>query len=286
MTRVDAHHHLWGDDRSHYTWMTADLGVLDRAFGIDELRVLAARSHVDATIVVQTCSSLDETRGLLLLPAPVAGVIGWVDLTAPDVADTLDALLDHTSSGDGGARLVGIRHQVHDEPDAAWLERPDVRRGIVEAAARGLPYDLLVRTRELPSALRLARELPDVRFVLDHLAKPPLTVAPDGDEFLAWSAALAPLAACDNVVAKLSGLVFEAPWDTWTVATLHPARDVALDLFGAGRLLFGSDWPVCLVAAGHGAVVDSTLALIADLSPGEQSAILGGNAVTAYGLRT
>ncbi len=203
-------------------------------------------------MVVQARPSVDETATLLATAAAtpfIAGVVGWVDLTDPGVG----AAIDRLRTLPGGDRLVGIRHQVQDEPDPDWLRRPDVRRGIAAVGAAGLAYDLLVWTRSLPASVDTVRALPDVRFVLDHLAKPQIREG----SLRAWAAAMAPLGALPNVSAKVSGLVTEADHDAWTVDDLvEPVRH-ALDLFGPDRLLFGSDWPVCLVAASYDRVADA-----------------------------
>ena len=280
MIRVDAHHHLWDPTRFRYPWLTDELAAINRPFTAGDLQATTMAAGIDATIAVQTRAAIDETIEFLQSPAPVAGVVGWVDLTAPDVGDVIESL----RNGPGGQRLVGIRHQVHDEADANWLDRPDVRRGIHAVVGAGLPFDLLVRTRELPAATRLARDIPQGTFVLDHLAKPPLTQASDSAEMAAWSSAVRDLAACPTVVAKLSGLVTEADWNTWTIEALRPAVLVALDAFGPDRLMFGSDWPVCLVAASYGEVLDAAASLLMQLSTSERAAVFATNAIDTYHL--
>jgi L-fuconolactonase len=249
---VDAHHHLWDPALADYPWMTDDVAAIRRRFGTDDLEPLLREQGIDGTIVVQARASLDETRWLLDVARDtpfVLGVVGWVDLTAelPDL--------------DGP--LVGVRHQVHDEPDPEWLLRPDVQRGI--AAVGDLVVDLLVRTRELPAAIETVRRNPGTSFVLDHLAKPP-----DPE----WAGLFAQLAELPNVSCKLSGLVTEMP-----AASAPPYLRRALDLFGADRCMFGSDWPVCLLAAEYGEVLDLVLGVLDDA---EREAVLGGTAVRVY----
>jgi L-fuconolactonase len=276
---VDAHHHFWDPAAAEYPWLTDELAVIRRRFGPEDLAPELASTGVEATILVQTRSSLEETRELLALAEKssfVRGVIGWVDLTDAGIADVLGEL----RAGPGGERLVGIRHQVHDEPDAAWLARPDVRRGIRAVGAAGLTYDLLVRARELPAALELGRSLRDVRFVVDHLAKP--AIAAGAVE--PWSTLLGHFESLDNVACKLSGLVTEADWSTWRVRDLRPYVGRVLEVFGAARLLFGSDWPVCLLAAGYGQVFDAARQVMDGLSASERAAVFGDNAVAIYRL--
>jgi len=254
--------------------------ALRMRFGPEELRPLVVEGGVDRTIVVQTIPSLEETREFLATAAVtdfVAGVIGWVDLTNPAVGSTIANL----QSGPGGSHLVGVRHQVHDEPDAEWLLRKEVQRGIEAVGEAGLVYDLLVRTRDLPAALALVHNLPGVRFVIDHLAKPRIAAGAIDPE---WERAMAPFADCANVSCKLSGMVTEASWTTWTPEDLKPYVLHALDWFGPERCIFGSDWPVCLLAASYGRVVESLKYAIRDLNQRDRDAVLGGSAIRVYGL--
>jgi L-fuconolactonase len=220
-----------------------------------------------------------ETEEFLAIAAQspfVRGVVGWVDLRDPAVADTIAGL----RARPGGDRLVAIRHQVHDEPDPDWLGRDDVRRGIAVVGRAGLAYDFLVRARELPAARALVNAMPDVRFVVDHLAKPAIRIGSDP----AWTAAVAAFRGLPNVWWKLSGLVTEADWRTWRPADLQPFVDQVTEIAGPDRLLFGSDWPVCLLAAPYERVLETARSLIAALSPGERAAILGATAVEVYRL--
>jgi L-fuconolactonase len=279
LTVIDAHHHVWDPSRAEYAWMTDRLAPVRRRFDLEDLRPLLAVAGVDRTVLVQTRSSREETAEFLALAAPgspVVGVVGWADLTGPDVADAIASL----RQGSGGSRLVGIRHQVHDEPDPRWLERANVVRGLRAVEAAGLAYDLLVRARELPSALTVARSLPDLRFVIDHAAKPPLAAGDLGE----WRSRIVPLAALPNVACKLSGLVTEADWSSWTPGDLEPAVEVVLEAFGPDRTMFGSDWPVCLLAADYPTVVETLQQLTVELSIPERAALFGGTAAAWYGL--
>jgi L-fuconolactonase len=276
---VDAHHHFWDPSRARYGWMTAELEPIRRRFGPEDLEPLLAASGVRRTILVQTRSSVDETREFLELAARhrfIGGVVGWVDLTAPDVQDRVAEL----RAAPGGGKLVGIRHQVHDEPDARWLLRDDVKRGIRAVGDAGLAYDFLVRTRELGAAAAVARAFPDMRFVVDHLAKPPIREG----AIEAWSDAMAPLAELPNVYAKVSGLVTEADWTAWRVDQLAPYVERALEWFGPSRLLFGSDWPICLLAAPYAGVVAACRDALGEISASDRERIFGANAVACYRL--
>jgi L-fuconolactonase len=278
--RIDAHHHFWDPAQFHYPWMEgAVMDPVRRAFTPADLAPVLATNRIDGTVLVQTVSDLAETRTFLDLARDtsfVHGVVGWADLTDRELGTTLSELSDEY-----GRMLVGVRHQVHDETDPRWLERDDVVAGIRTVGTHGLAYDLLVRTRELPAATSVVRALPDQRFVLDHIAKPPM--AEGWDE--AWSAELVRLAALPNVSVKLSGMVTEADWATWTPETLRPYVDRVVELFGTDRVMFGSDWPVCLLAArDYGDVVDALATILAALSANETAAAFGGNALTWYDL--
>jgi L-fuconolactonase len=273
---TDAHHHLWDLSVRDQDWITGpELASLRRDFTLAELAPQAAAAGVGRSVLVQTVTVAEETPEFLALAASgdlVAGVVGWTDLTAPGIADTLAELRELP----GGDALVGIRHQVQSEPDPQWLCRPEVLHGLAAVAAAGLAYDLLVQPHQLPAATAAARALPQLRFILDHLGKPP--VAEGTSE--PWATELRALATLPNTTAKLSGLVTEADWASWTVAGLRPWTDTALDAFGPSRLMFGSDWPVCLLAArsSYGEVLDTARALTADLSPDEQAEIFGRTA--------
>jgi L-fuconolactonase len=253
---VDAHQHFWDPARAAYPWMTD--GPLRRRFGPEDLEPLLREHGVAGTVVVQARQSLDETRDLLAIAGStpfVLGVVGWVDLTG-DVAAQLAEF--------EGAPLVGIRHLVHDEADPEWLLRDDVQLGIAAIGEAGLAYDLLVRVRELPASIETARRHGGVRFVLDHVAKPPV----DPAAHRTWERGVAELAECANVSCKISGLFTE----TEPAATAA----LALRLFGAERCMWGSDWPVTLLAAGYG----DGLALVGD-DPG----VLRETAVAVYRLQ-
>lgn len=276
---VDAHQHFWSAPLDRYPWMTDEVAEIRRPFGPDDLAPVLRANGVDRTVVVQARMDLHETHELLALAATnsyVAGVVGWVDLTDPKVAATFRDL----KADPKGSKLVGVRHQVQDETDPNWLLRPDVQRGLATVGEAGLAYDMLVRTRELPAALETARRYPQMRFVIDHLAKPPIR----GGDIDAWSALMAGFAKLQNVSCKLSGLVTEAEWAGWRPEQLRPFVQHALDWFGPPRCMFGSDWPVCLLAASYQRVVEALRFCLDGLGDAATAAIFGENAERFYRL--
>lgn len=276
--RVDAHQHVWDRAGRPQPW-TPGVPELQRSFSLADARSELAAHHFDATILVQTLAEPDETRELLALAARepvVAGVVGWADLTDPDITTRLTA----SAAEPGGASLVGIRHRAETEPDPRWLCRRDVRRGLTAVADAGLAFDLLIRPAQLPAAVEAAGELPQLRFVLDHGGKP--DIAAGGLE--PWASDIADLSLMPNVAVKLSGLVTQADHDAWTVEQLRPYADVLLEAFGPDRIMFGSDWPVCLLAASYDVWVATATALTAGLSEAERHEVFGGTAARWYRL--
>ena len=281
MTRIDAHHHIWDLNLREQAWLDGPaLSAIRRTFTVADYVSEAAAAGIDSGVLVQVLADADETREFLALAAqsgPVAGVVGWADLTAPDIADELAAL----RAAPGGDRLVGIRHLVQGEADPRWLCRADVRRGLKAIADAALCYDLLTLPRQLPAAIETVRALPEMTFVVDHLSKPPIA----SGEVEPWASGLRDLAAEPNVFCKLSGMVTEADLASWTVESLRPYAEVALDAFGPSRMMFGSDWPVCLLAASYAQVTEAAAQLVGQLSLDEQGEIFGGTAIRAYRLR-
>ncbi len=279
---VDAHHHVWDLSVRDQDWITGpDLAPLRRNFGVPDLEPEARPAGVQATVLVQTITVAEETPEFLALAAEsdlIGAVVGWTDLTRPDVAEALAALLELP----GGRYLAGIRHQVQGEPDPEWLLRPDVRRGLAAVAEAGLVYDLVVLPHQLPACVKAAAGLPGLTFVLDHLGKPPIA----SGELEPWASHVRALAALPNTVCKLSGMVTEADWRAWTVEDLRPYADTVLDAFGPERLMFGSDWPVCLLAAGYGEVLELAARTVDALGKDERNAAFGGVATEIYHLRS
>ncbi|MGH8867794.1 MAG: amidohydrolase family protein [Actinomycetes bacterium] len=277
---VDAHHHVWDLAVRDQPWVTGEaMAPIRRTFGVDDLAPHTRAAGVEATVLVQTLPSVVDTRDLLATAASydlVAGVVGWVDLTAPTVAADLASLRETR----GGDLLRGIRHLVQDEPDPQWLCREDVRRGLAAVGEAGLRYDLLTTPAQLPAAVATVRALPEVSFVLDHCSKPPIAAG----ESEPWASQVRALADSPNVVCKLSGLVTEAGRARWTPSDLRPYVDVVLEAFGPQRLLFGSDWPVCLLASSYARWFETACALLDGLSSDERDAVLGDAARRVYGL--
>jgi L-fuconolactonase len=278
--RVDAHHHIWDLSVRDQAWLDGEQFTgIRRTFTIDDLAPDAQAVGVEATVLVQTVGLPEETPELLRVAAAddlVAAVTGWVDLTAPSVADDIAAL----RTGIGGGYLRAVRHLVQDEPDPDYLCRADVRRGLRAVAEAGLGYELLVKPPQLPAALRVVEELPEVEFVLDHCGKPYIA---DG-VLEPWASQIRELAGHENITCKLSGLVTEADWTGWTPGSLRPYVDVVVEAFSPQRLMFGSDWPVCLLATSYGRWVATVDELIADLSEDERAAIVDGTARRFYGI--
>ncbi|MCF3133620.1 amidohydrolase family protein [Streptomyces olivochromogenes] len=275
---VDAHHHVWDLSVRDQDWITGpELRPLRRNFTVADLEAEARPAGVRRTVLVQTVTVAEETPEFLALAEKhelIGGVVGWTDLTRPDVSDELARLRELP----GGRYLKGIRHQVQGEPDPRWLLRPDVRRGLAAVADAGLVYDLVVLPHQLPACAAAAASLPGLTFVLDHLGKPP--VASGARE--PWARAVRTLAALPNTVCKLSGLVTEADLASWTVADLRPYAEVVLDAFGPARLMFGSDWPVCTLAATYADVLAAAHELTAGLGEAERTQVFEGTATRVY----
>jgi len=276
---VDAHQHFWDPGRRLYPWMSDEIEPIRRKFAPSDLGPLLDEKGVARTVLVQTISSLDETREFLKLADEtdfIAGVVGWVDLTGPTVGETLAQLVALRE----GRRLVGIRHQAHDEPDPQWLAGEGARRGLRAVEEFDLAYDLLVRTRELPAALETARAMPGLRFVIDHLAKPPIRTG----EIAQWANCMAPFAELPNVCCKLSGMITEADWRRWQPRDLAPYVERVMGWFGEDRVMFGSDWPVCLLAGSYSQVHDALVDALGPISETAREKIFGGNAFKFYRL--
>jgi L-fucono-1,5-lactonase len=275
--RIDAHQHFWRYDAAEYGWIDDALVELRRDCLPDEAQREMAGVGFHASVAVQARQTLDETRALLELADAhpwIAGVVGWVDLQAEDARRQIETLAEHP-------KLVGIRHVVQSEPDDRFMLRPQFCRGLGLLEEFGLAYDLLVYSRHLPMTVELVEHFVSQRFVLDHLGKPDIRHG----ELARWERDVRALAAHSNVFAKLSGLVTEADWKSWTKDDIRPYLDIAFDCFGAERLMIGSDWPVCTVAGGYARTMTMVWDYLAHRSAHERDAVLGGNAQRFYNLR-
>ena len=275
---IDAHQHFWDLERVEYPWLTPDLAPIHRNFEPAELEPLLDAAGIARTVLVQAANSFEDT-GYMLEQADrhpwIAGVVGWLPLLEPGVTES--ALERYARQ----PKLRGVRHLVHNEPDPDWLLRVPVATSLALVAERGLVYDI---PAEFPLHLEhvpaLAERVPELTIVIDHLAKPPLR----GGELDEWARQLAAAAAHPNVCAKVSGLNTAADPERWSAADLRPAIDIAFDRFGAERLMFGSDWPVCLLAGDYERVWRETLAALNERSPAEVHAVLEGTAERVYAL--
>jgi L-fucono-1,5-lactonase len=274
--KIDSHQHFWRYSAAEYGWIDDSMAALRRDFLPADLRSEMIEASVDACVAVQARQTLEETRWLLELADAnpfVAGVIGWVDLQADDAADQLARFADHP-------KLVGIRHIVQAEPDDRFMLRPAFCRGISLLAERGLTYDILIYPKHLQAAGELVSRFPGQPFVLDHLAKPDIRAG----ELRKWESGIRELAKFPLVSCKLSGLVTEADWKRWTPNDIWPYLDIAFDCFGADRLMIGSDWPVCTVAAGYGRTISIVDDYLATRPAAERAAVMGENAARLWRL--
>jgi L-fuconolactonase len=276
---IDAHVHLWQRARTPQDWIDPQsMQAIDRDFWFEDLDEVLHRNGVTSAVIVQASNSAQETSDLLTasLPASVGAIVGWVDLESATVNEDIARVRGLPN----GAKLTGIRHLVHVDPDPNWLARGGVGRGLAALERAGLSFDLVVTAEQLMDCARVADEHPSLVFVLDHVAKPDLRSEQRDD----WERGLRTLAAAPNVYAKLSGLTMEADWANWTVRDLEPVIAVALDCFGPSRLMFGSDWPLVEVCGGYARWLDAARELLDQLDGSERAAIFSGTARSAYRL--
>lgn len=275
---VDAHQHFW--DRSQpfdYAWLDTEAKAPIRHDHMPhDLEPLQRQAGVDYTVCVQTQHNLAENRWALGLAERhpfIAGVVGWVDLASPDCARQLAELKDHP-------KFVGVRHVTQDEPDDDFIVRPDVLRGLAILQKHGVPFDLLFHVRHLRHVPALARQLPDLPMVIDHLAKPNIRERRYDD----WRLPFCEAGKFPNIYCKLSGMITEADWRHWKPSDLKPYVQTALETFGPARCLFGSDWPVCKLAGAYAQVKAALEDVLGPLTQAERDLIFGGAAMQFYGL--
>jgi L-fuconolactonase len=274
--RIDAHMHFWHYSPEEYGWINNSMKPLQRDLLPEHLEPELCAAGIEGAIPVQARQCLQETEWLLQLAESypwIQGVVGWAPIASNSFRFELEKLTSHRL-------LKGLRHIVEAEPDPEFLLRKDFATGICALAGTGLTYDLLIRECQLPQAIRFVDQHPNQVFVLDHVAKPKIA----GQVIEPWRSHIFALAERENVYCKLSGMVTEAAWDCWTCEDLRPHVDITLEAFGPRRIMAGSDWPVCMVAASYGQWIDTLEVLLAELSPSERDRIFGGTAVEAYRL--
>lgn len=275
--RIDAHQHFWRYDARRDSWITDEMSVIKRDFLPGDLQPELAANGIDGTIAVQADQSEAETQFLLDLAAQnnsIAGVVGWVDLRSPSLGERLE----HFSKFE---KLCGFRHVVQAEPDDRFLLREDFQSGIGMLADFGYTYDILIYPKQLPAAIEFVGKFPKQPFIVDHLAKPEIK----GARISEWAGQMRTVAQSPNVYCKVSGLITEADWHTWRKEEFRPYLDVVFNAFGNDRVIFGSDWPVCLLAGKYGQVKQLIVDYTADFSAADRAKIFGLNAVHFYGLR-
>ncbi len=274
--RIDSHQHFWHYNPDQHVWMTDEMERLKHDYLPEDLKLHLDRVGIHGTVAVQARQSLQETDWLLELAdqhAFIKGVVGWVDLRSPQVHEQLTGYARRP-------KLRGVRHVVHDEPDDRFMLLPEFLRGLAVLEEFNLTYDLLLFPKHLPVATEVVAQFPRQRFVLDHIAKPLIGT----QTFSPWDQDLRALARFDNVWCKVSGMVTEAAWKQWKLADFKRYLDIVFDCFGPERLMFGSDWPVCTLAAQYAEVVLIVQDYVRGLSVAAQDRIFGGNAVEFYGL--
>jgi L-fuconolactonase len=275
---IDAHQHFWIYNPAEYGWIDDSMAELRRNFLPHDLKPDLDSNGFHGSVAVQARQTLEETRWLLELAQrspSILGVVGWLDLRAPDIRSQLKALTQNS-------KLVGVRHVVQSEPDERFLLQPDFLRGISVLEEFDLAYDILIYPKHLSVAAEFVERFPRQRFVLDHLAKPPIK----NGKIDPWAQGIKRLAEFPNVFCKLSGLVTEADWQHWRPEQIFPFLDIAFEAFGPDRLMIGSDWPVCLVAALYTRTIEVVKAYLQTQDPESRDAVLGGNAQRFWRLRT
>jgi L-fuconolactonase len=275
--RIDSHHHLWRYDRREYPWINEGMSVLRRDYLPADLKEQIDQAGIQGTVAVQARQTLEETRWLLRLAAEhpfIVGVVGWVPLVDPDIERVLAEFAGQTM-------LRAVRHVLQDEPDDELMRSADFHRGIRQLAPAGLVYDVLIYSRHLASAIEFVDRHPDQSFVVDHIAKP--TIA-KGSFDREWAGRIAELARRDQVTCKLSGMATEVRDLEWSTELIRPYFEAVLDAFSPSRLMFGTDWPVCLLSCGYTQWVKTVEELIGSLSTDDQARIMGLTAARVYGV--
>lgn len=278
--RIDSHHHVWDLSVREQGWMVGEaLNPIKKNFSINDLRQAITGCGIDKTVVVQTVTNYDETPELLELAETddlVAGVVGFLKIDADDAITHLDSY----QSLRGFKYLVGIRDIAHDYEDVKYLSKPQVVKNVQELGRRGLVYDLLTKTPHMRAAIDLVKACPNTKFVLDHISKPYIAKA----DMQPWADQITELASFENVVVKVSGLFTEADWKNWKKEDFWPYLEHITKSFTPNRMMFGSDWPVCLLAATYKQSIDLVEEFTSKFSESEKNAFWAGTANKAYGL--
>ncbi len=273
---IDAHQHFWHYEPVKHSWINDDMALIRRDFLPTDLKKVYETHGIDGCVAVQADQTLDETDFLVGLSREndfIKGVVGWADLRDEHIDEFLERYASHK-------KLKGWRHVVQGEPDHNFLIRPEFLRGISYLEKYGYTYDILVFPHQLGATLEFVKNFPHQKFVIDHIAKPYIR---DGF-YEGWAVLMAEIAKMENVSCKVSGMITEADYATWKPHQITPYMDLVLNSFGPERILYGSDWPVCLVAGNYGQVKDLVVDFIDTLSPTEKAAIMGDNAITFYNL--
>jgi L-fuconolactonase len=276
MLKIDSHQHFWKYEESMSDWITADMAVLRRDFMPEDLEPILKESDIDGCVAVQVNQSHKENLFQLDNADSndfIKGVVGWVDLQAAEIVDQLEELSRH-------AKLKGFRHILQGEQDRALMLNSSFLKGIKALANHGFTYDILIYPDQLTYVPELVSQFPDQRFVIDHIAKPDIK----GGNIADWAAGIKAFQRFDNLSCKVSGMVTEADWSNWKPEDFNPYLDIIFETFGTRRLMFGSDWPVCLTAGKYKDVVSLAGNYIDKLSTTEQMLFWGGNAVEFYNL--
>ncbi len=276
--RIDAHHHLWNYDPVEYDWIDDSMAVIAKDFTPEALVATLKANDIDAAITVQARQTIEETQWLLSLAdrtPEMIGVVGWIDLRADDIATQVAEFKEHP-------KLVGFRHVIQGESDPGFMANPSFIHGLQCLADNNLCYDLLIFAHQLPASIEMLKAVPNLRVVVDHIAKPDIK---GGTDFDTWAANMHEIAALPGVHCKVSGMITEADWANWSEQELARYLDVIFDAFSWERIMFGSDWPVCLVAGEYSAVKGIISNYINTLSPEQQAAVMGGNAKQFYQIK-
>ncbi|TWT50592.1 Amidohydrolase [Rubripirellula amarantea] len=276
---IDSHHHLWKYSVEEYGWIGPGMEVLQKDFLAAELREVSAANGVTGFVSVQARQVIEETTALIEIAANeplIKGVVGWVPLAEANVGEVLDRFADSKSK-----ILKGVRHVIQGEPVEAQLLNKDFNRGVAQLADRGLVYDVLIFANQLPATIEFVRHHAGIPMVLDHIGKPTIK---SGKLDTEWEQGFRELAKEQHLMCKFSGVATEVKDATWSIETIKPYFAIALDAFGIDRLMFGSDWPVCLLKTGYDRWLATVRELAADLSADEQQKLFAGNATRAYNL--